>query len=535
MLHIKFFRKFILQIEHFLVELVQMNELMIEGKKFYSSRRTGDILGYTNDYVSKLCRNGKLNARMIGRSWYISEDSIQNYKESIICEKDLRKKGLSKTMSSEYHSRQVDPSISTEEHLSSLSSIESTLKASTQAKSNSHPLVISLLLKPLSSKVVTGVYFVTSIFVTGVILLQIPETSNLGGKIINSTKDEVAVSVAKINFSLGLGKNISGQMLASVQGSRKISNDVSVKDNFDYFLKNFNDLGQIGRGGLLKIGNSFLESNNYYLAVGDFYINVTKNVLSEFVRPIRVATEYYLPLFESVALGYKNIGNATLNIPVVAFEATKRIGNFYIASTDSVLALNKRSIEDGVQFIGKTSVITFNKISEQKSSFSLGVNNSKDQVASVSESQKEISETDVKTLNQKYKSSSKKPNRSSEIGSISLKDGMITAGQIYIGIVGDAVGIYRSIGNEVIRGSGLVFDSVKGVGDFYINSTAGSFGAVARKLEGTKDSFKSSSPEIRNTASAYLSLSGISDNVFKKGEYVTNVLSGIGNKTLSII
>ena len=73
-----------------------MEQLIISNKKFFSSKRTGHILGYTNDYVGKLCREGKLLAKMVGRTWYAEWDSVEKYSNSIAIEKSTKREEISK-------------------------------------------------------------------------------------------------------------------------------------------------------------------------------------------------------------------------------------------------------------------------------------------------------------------------------------------------------------------------------------------------------------------------------------------------------
>ena len=56
------------------------SDLFFEGKKFISSRRAADLCAYTQDYVGQLIRSGKLEAKMVGRNWFVAEESILAYK-----------------------------------------------------------------------------------------------------------------------------------------------------------------------------------------------------------------------------------------------------------------------------------------------------------------------------------------------------------------------------------------------------------------------------------------------------------------------
>lgn len=57
-----------------------MDEIVIEGKKFISARRAADATGYEQDYIGQLSRMGKINARQIGRVWFVEEQSLLAHK-----------------------------------------------------------------------------------------------------------------------------------------------------------------------------------------------------------------------------------------------------------------------------------------------------------------------------------------------------------------------------------------------------------------------------------------------------------------------
>src|SRR3989344_2373712 len=57
------------------------NEFILAGKKFITSKKAALLFGYTQDYVGQLCRGGKVDARRIGRTWYVCEKSILEHKK----------------------------------------------------------------------------------------------------------------------------------------------------------------------------------------------------------------------------------------------------------------------------------------------------------------------------------------------------------------------------------------------------------------------------------------------------------------------
>lgn len=60
--------------------LVDMDELIIDDKKYVSSKRAAKITGYAKDYVGQLCREGRVTARLVGRSWYVLESAIHDHR-----------------------------------------------------------------------------------------------------------------------------------------------------------------------------------------------------------------------------------------------------------------------------------------------------------------------------------------------------------------------------------------------------------------------------------------------------------------------
>lgn len=57
-----------------------MNELTIGDKVYISSKRAAEITGYAKDYVGQLCREGRVEATLVGRNWYVLESSIRAHR-----------------------------------------------------------------------------------------------------------------------------------------------------------------------------------------------------------------------------------------------------------------------------------------------------------------------------------------------------------------------------------------------------------------------------------------------------------------------
>lgn len=59
-----------------------MDELVVDGEKYISSKRAARLSGYAKDYIGQLCRGGKIEAKMVGRSWYVKESAITEHRKT---------------------------------------------------------------------------------------------------------------------------------------------------------------------------------------------------------------------------------------------------------------------------------------------------------------------------------------------------------------------------------------------------------------------------------------------------------------------
>ncbi len=59
-----------------------MHSITIDNEKYVKATDIARELGYTADYVGQLCRAKKVDAQLVGRSWYVSESSIRHHKKN---------------------------------------------------------------------------------------------------------------------------------------------------------------------------------------------------------------------------------------------------------------------------------------------------------------------------------------------------------------------------------------------------------------------------------------------------------------------
>lgn len=59
-----------------------MQSITVNGEKYVKASSIARELGYTADYVGQLCRGNKVDAQLVGRSWFVSEQSLKDHKKS---------------------------------------------------------------------------------------------------------------------------------------------------------------------------------------------------------------------------------------------------------------------------------------------------------------------------------------------------------------------------------------------------------------------------------------------------------------------
>lgn len=63
-------------------ETTPMNTIEADGKTYIKAADAARAVGYTADYVGQLCRKGSIDARFVGRSWYVKEGELERQKKS---------------------------------------------------------------------------------------------------------------------------------------------------------------------------------------------------------------------------------------------------------------------------------------------------------------------------------------------------------------------------------------------------------------------------------------------------------------------
>lgn len=70
-------------------------EANINSARMISSVEAATLFGVTNDYITQLCRKGKVVGKLEGRVWTVEENSIRTYLAEVRAKNAARNKDLS--------------------------------------------------------------------------------------------------------------------------------------------------------------------------------------------------------------------------------------------------------------------------------------------------------------------------------------------------------------------------------------------------------------------------------------------------------
>ncbi len=69
-------------------------QVTINGKKFEPSAALAREFGYSMDYISRLAREGKVEATRVGRQWFVEALSLKNFVEEISKQKEITREQI---------------------------------------------------------------------------------------------------------------------------------------------------------------------------------------------------------------------------------------------------------------------------------------------------------------------------------------------------------------------------------------------------------------------------------------------------------
>src|SRR3990167_10423398 len=83
--------------------MIMSDEITIDGITYVSTGDASIHLGLSRDYIARLCRDGKVRGRRIGKNWYVDHNSFQSFLVGQEYAKSRRNESLVQERRREYH------------------------------------------------------------------------------------------------------------------------------------------------------------------------------------------------------------------------------------------------------------------------------------------------------------------------------------------------------------------------------------------------------------------------------------------------
>ncbi|MEY3783759.1 MAG: hypothetical protein RLZZ230_81 [Candidatus Parcubacteria bacterium] len=197
-------------------KLVMLDVLEIDGKKLSPIKEAANAVSYSRDYVTRLAREGKIFATVVGRQWFVDLDSLKAYSQNMVLEQEVRKRQLSEERKQECQVRD---------------SVIAQKKVHNKRARSLHTRAVAIALVVLSFGILSG-WGVHQFILTKPIQLVDSHTSQrFTGSVAEATNMQNSVesvvsevTVAPINNSVsqdiqGLGDVKQGVLLLPASGS----------------------------------------------------------------------------------------------------------------------------------------------------------------------------------------------------------------------------------------------------------------------------------------------------------------------------
>ena len=310
-----------------------MQTLNVKGKTYISARRAAEISGYATDYVTQLCRGKKIEGEMVGRSWYVDEESLLNHKKTYAAHAQYykkNKKGLvspngSVALTSEASvsgNGQKGESIQTavvREPVVIVSSQEFVPPTITAAKAEKKYISISTL-RAIAGNTLAVVIGVS--LITGGYYFTESGLAQTQYKLLSSGMGAIATSLArKIDGAGEVVNNAVGAAgLITLAGSKNISS---------VFIGRLADVGDVALSGTLHLGENLgrivFKRNILTTSVGAFEQSAI--VFQEGLNGL-------LGVYVNIGHGIGRVGHRSYTltrdgVPTLSFFGTKVLGFTY--------------------------------------------------------------------------------------------------------------------------------------------------------------------------------------------------------------
>lgn len=83
---------------------------IIDGRPYAPSKQAARNVGLCSDYVTRMCREGSVEGRLVANRWYVSEESLRAFLRTVSERKAIWHRSLSDELKGDYQRSRSPPS-----------------------------------------------------------------------------------------------------------------------------------------------------------------------------------------------------------------------------------------------------------------------------------------------------------------------------------------------------------------------------------------------------------------------------------------
>jgi hypothetical protein len=321
-------------------------------ENYLSSKEAGKLLGYTHDYISRLCRQGHMSGIQKGREWFVLPSELENFKRKHEIFLQEKKKQLSQKLSqirkqAEAQKRAAKQKIDFSTTKSPKQAPDSVYKTETKQ----HKLRLSIPKRLVATLILLFIVAASSIFnaLSTHQFLSFESFSNI--QVANIS------AINTLNVYTSSISELPSLTIESIRGLGDAYIDMYTLQG-ELILQALQDIsyvGHIAMNGYQVIGESFVIGSDL---VADHYVSILYPVYDTYsAHPVQFLGNIYggymyayehfatsiAHVFFSAADGLAIISSNVSTNMASMVELTQDLSRFLTASIQSALTVNEDS------------------------------------------------------------------------------------------------------------------------------------------------------------------------------------------------
>jgi len=206
-----------------------------DGKNRITSKQAALLSGYAADYIGQLCRGGKLDAVMVGKTWMVVEESLKEHLDKIRQEEiqkieEKKKEQQIKLIESRLRERAIE--VAEVRQVPKVASVEKVAEARVRENVSAYEPVNPISVNPYTSLLRNAITTIASVIV--IVMVGSMAVMRIAGSDNGAVRQPLVASV--YNAALSVNDFMTGRGLAVAPTTGDVTRDsamqTAIKDSF---------------------------------------------------------------------------------------------------------------------------------------------------------------------------------------------------------------------------------------------------------------------------------------------------------------